>query len=212
MPRTVLDVSAPLIPGRVPLYPGDTPFTVERVQARAEGEQANVSRLECSVHAGTHVDAPVHFIDGAEGIEGVPLDALMGPAQVVDATAVAGHIDAEALSRLRIPDDAERILFRTRGSRLWDAARFVEDFPALTEDAAQALVARGVRCVGIDYLSIAPYDDPVPTHVALLSAGVAIIEALDLRRAAPGRYGLCCLPIKLVGSDGAPARVVLIPE
>ena len=210
MPTTLIDVTVP-VRDDVPVYPGDTPLTVQRVQARAEGASANVSRLECTTHLGTHVDAPVHFIDGAGGVETVPLEALIGPAYVVDATAVGGNIDAAALAALDIPRTAERLVFRTRNVSLWDRPHFVEDFVAMTEDGARALVDRGIRLVGIDYLSIAPYRNPAPTHEALLRAGVAIVEALDLRRAGPGWYDLTCLPLLLVGVDGAPARVVLSP-
>jgi arylformamidase len=206
-----IDVTVPLRPGAVPVYPGDTELTVERMQELAAKGLSNLSRLECSAHCGTHVDAPVHFIDGAGGIETVPLDALVGEAWVVDATAVTGHIDAAAVAALDIPAGAERVLFRTRNSDLWDSPRFSEDFVAVTEDGARALVDRGVRLVGVDYLSVAPYGDPTPTHVVLLGAGVAVVEALDLRRAAPGRYSLVCLPMLLVGCDGAPARAVLTP-
>ena len=211
MPGSLIDVTVALRPGRVPLYPGDTELAVERVQALGRGDPANVSRLECSVHCGTHVDAPVHFIEGAGGVETVPLEALIGPAWVVDAAGAPGHLDAAVVEALDIPRDAERVLFRTRNSALWDAPRFSEDFVAITEEGARALVERGLRLVGIDYLSVAPYDDPAPTHVALLGAGVAVVESLDLRRAPPGRYHLTCLPALLVGSDGAPARAVLAP-
>ena len=211
MAGLLIDITVPLRAGRVPLYPGDTELTVERVQTLERGDPSNVSRLECSVHCGTHVDAPGHFLEGAGGIETVPLEALVGLARVVDATSVPGHLDAAAVAALDIPPDTQRVLFRTRNSRLWDAPRFVEDFVAITEDGARALVERGVRLVGIDYLSIAPYDDPAPPHVALLEAGVAIVETLDLREVAPGSYFLTCLPTLLVGSDGAPARAVLAP-
>lgn len=209
MTRVLLDVSVPLQPGLVPLYPGDTELTVERVQALAGGDGVNVSKLGCSVHAGTHVDAPVHFIEGGGGIETVPLDALIGPAWVVDAEHVTRHIDAATLDTLDIPVGRDRVLFRTRNSRLWDDPRFTEDFIAITPDGASALVEQGVRLVGVDYLSVAPYDDPAPTHVVLLGAGVAVVETLDLRAAAPGPYHLTCLPAKLIGCDGAPARAVL---
>lgn len=206
---TYLDISVPIVPGRVPLYPGDARLEVEQVGRLAQGDISNVSRLSCSTHTGTHVDAPAHFLDGAPGVDAVPLDALIGPAYVVDATAAHGPLDAAAVAGLDLPPDAERLLFRTRNSRLWDEPRFVEDFVAFTGDGAQALVDRGVRLVGIDYLSIAPYDDPAPAHLALLRAGVVIVETLDLRGADPGTYHLTCLPLRLAGVDGSPARAVL---
>lgn len=212
MDEPLLDVTVPLVPGNVPLYPGDTDLEVGLHQSRASGDPANVSRLVCSAHCGTHVDAPSHFLEGAAGIETVPLDALVGPAVVVDATGVTGHIDAGAVTALQPPPGTDRILFRTRNSRLWDRPRFTEDFVAMTSDGAQALVDLGVRLVGIDYLSIAPYDDPAPTHEVLLRAGVVIVETLDLRAADPGPYQLICLPLLVPGADGAPARALLVPS
>lgn len=207
----IIDVSVPVRPGMI-VYDGDPDVHMERVKTIAGGASANVSRVDFGVHTGTHIDAPVHFIDGAPAMETVPLEALIGPAQVIDATGLASHIDAATLERLSIPAGAERVIFKTDNSRLWDRERFSADFIALTGDAAEALVARGVRLVGIDYLSIGPKGNGVATHVALLQAGVAILEGLDLRRVTPGAYQLACLPLLLVGSDGAPARAVLIRE
>ena len=204
-----VDVSVPLIPGRVPLYPGDTELEVTRVQARAEGDSANVSKLVCSLHCGTHVDGPAHFFDGDPGVEAVALEALIGPAWVVDATSTTEMVDAATLDRLDIPAGITRILFKTTNSALWNAPEFTEDFVAVTADAAAALVERGIRAVGIDYLSIAPYQDPAPTHEVLLRAGVAIIETLDLRPVHPGGWQLICLPLRIPGADGAPARALL---
>jgi len=208
--QVLLDVTVPLVPGSVPLYPGDTELDVGLHQSRASGDPANVSRIVCSAHCGTHVDAPAHFLEGAAGIETVPLDALIGPALVVDATRVAGHIDAAAVAGMNLPPGTDRVLFRTSNSRLWDRPRFTEDFVAMTPDGAQALVDLGLRLVGIDYLSIAPYDDPAPTHEVLLRAGVVIVETLDLRAAEPGAYQLICLPLLVPGTDGAPARALLV--
>jgi arylformamidase len=208
----LIDITVPLRTERVPIYPGDTPLRVERVSSLADGAAANVSRLECTAHIGTHVDAPVHFLDEGGGVETVPLDALIGPAYVVDARAATTHLDAAAVDALDIPPGAERILLLTPNCALWEHDGFTEDFLAVTEDGARVLVERGVRLVGIDYLSIAPYDDPGPTHRVLLGAGVAVVEGLDLRRAQPGRYHLTCLPLRLHGADGAPARAVLLPD
>lgn len=204
-----LDISVPIVPGLVPLYPGDTPLEVERVQSLAAGEGANVSRLTCSLHCGTHVDAPVHFLDGEPGVEAVDVDSLIGPAYVADARHVAKSIDAAALADLEIPVHATRVLFRTSNSELWDQPRFVENFVALTADGAAAVVERGVRLVGIDYLSIAPYNNPAPTHEVLLRAGVTILETVDLHDVEPGPWHLTCLPLRIPGADGAPARAVL---
>jgi arylformamidase len=204
----IIDISVPVRPGMI-VYEGDPDVHMERVKTIAGGSSANVSRLDFGVHTGTHIDAPVHFIDGAAGAETLPLNALIGPVEVVDATAVAEHIDRTALERLSIPGGAQRVIFKTNNSRLWEREAFSGDFIGLLGDAAEALVEQGVRLVGIDYLSIGPKGNGVTTHVALLRAGVVILEGLDLRRVEPGSYQLICLPLLLAGSDGAPCRAVL---
>jgi arylformamidase len=195
----------------MPLYEGDPPVTLERVTSIAGGGICNLSKLDFGLHSGTHIDAPLHFIDGAVGVEATPLDSLIGDAYVVDATGVGNQIDAAALRSLAIPPGCERVLFKTSNSQLWERAAFSRDFVALAEDAARELVQRGVRLVGIDYLSIAPFADPAPTHIVLLKAGVVILEGLDLRRVQPGSYRLLCLPLLVEGADGASARTLLQP-
>jgi len=189
----IIDVSVPIRPGMV-TYPGDPEVRLERVSSIAEGAVANISRLDFGVHSGTHVDAPLHFVDGAPGAEALPLDVLVGPCVVVDG------LDAE------VAPGTERVLFKTPNSRLWERDEFSEDSVELDGEAAQALVDKGVRLVGIDYLSIGDEE----THRVLLEAGVVAVEGLDLRGVEPGDYRLVCAPLKLVGSDGAPARVFLI--
>jgi arylformamidase len=200
----IYDVSVPLLPGMV-VYDGDPPTLLERVASLAGGDVVNLTRVSFSAHAGTHVDAPLHLFDGASATEALPLDVLVGPAHVVDATSVAGDIDAAALASLALPDDAERVLFKTTNSELWSRSEFVQDFVEVAPDAAAALAAR-VRLVGVDYLSVGSPE----THRALLGTGVVVLEGLDLREIAPGPYHLVSLPLKLVGSDGAPARTVLV--
>jgi arylformamidase len=187
------------------VYPGDPEVRLERVASISEGDQANISRLELGVHTGTHVDAPAHFIDGAAAAGEIPLDPLVGPAQVADATNVARSIDAEAIDRLGLPPETERVLFKTKNSRLWERDEFSEEFVRLSESGALRLVELGVKLVGIDYLSVG--DEAV--HHALLGAGVIALEGLDLREPPAGRYRLICLPMKIEGADGAPARVLL---
>jgi arylformamidase len=152
------------------------------------------------------VDAPNHFLDGGGGVETVALEPLIGPAVVVDATAVDKTLDAAAVAAAGVPAGAERVLFRTRNSQLWEQEEFNEDFVSFDASGARALLDAGVRLVGIDYLSIG---DP-GAHRALLGADVAVVEGLDLRAVEPGPYQLVCLPLKLVGSDGGPARAVLL--
>jgi arylformamidase len=196
----IIDVSVPVRPGMV-TYPGDPTVSLERAASIANGDVVNLSRLDFGVHSGTHVDAPVHFIDGAPAAETLPLDVMVGPARVLDLTA-ADRLDASAFDGVEL---AQRVLLKTRNSALWASDSFADDFLALTEDGARALIDGGVRLVGIDYLSIGDEG----AHHALLGAGVVPIEGLDLRDVDPGEYELICAPLKLVGSDGAPARVLL---
>jgi arylformamidase len=207
---TWIDVSVPLDDGMV-VYEGDPPVRVARVSSVEEGDLATVRRLELGSHTGTHVDAPAHFIAGGAGVDELPLDALVGEAAVVDLSAHADDLDAAALRARRVPGDGERVLLKTRNADLWDAGGFHPDYVGVTEDGARELVGRGVRLVGIDYLSIAPSGDPVPAHRVLLEAGVVILEGLDLRAVAEGPHELVCLPLRLRGGDGAPARALLRP-
>jgi arylformamidase len=201
----ILDVSIP-IRTRMPIYPANAGVALRRIDAIADGAVANVSAVDLGAHTGTHVDAPNHFLDGAGGVETVALEPLIGPAVVVDATAVDKTLDAAAVAAAGVPAGAERVLFRTRNSQLWEQEEFNEDFVSFDASGARALLDAGVRLVGIDYLSIG---DP-GAHRALLGADVAVVEGLDLRAVEPGPYQLMCLPLKLVGSDGGPARAVLL--
>jgi arylformamidase len=197
----IFDVSVPVRPEMV-TYPGDPGVELERTSSIAEGAAYNISRLSFGVHTGTHVDAPVHVVADGTGVDRLPVDVLVGPATVFDAT-TASSLDAETLAAVGV--EGERVLLKTRNSQLWSSPSFAEDFLALSEDAARLLVERGVRLVGIDYLSVG--DEA--THRVLLEAGVVAVEGLDLSGVEPGDYGLVCAPLKLVGCDGAPARVFL---
>lgn len=205
-----LDVSIP-IRGGMPTFQGDPTVTLERVASMVRGDVCNVSRLDFGVHSGTHVDAPVHFIDGAAGIEAVPLDTLIGAAVVVDAAGTREGYDRALVDALALPAGTERVLFRGNGD-LWSRPGFQPSFVGMTPEGADALVARGVRLVGNDYMSIAPFGNPTPTHRALLEAGVVILEGLDLRAIEPGEYDLLCLPLLIPGCDGGPARALLRPR
>jgi arylformamidase len=206
-----IDVSVPVRTGMI-VYDGDPPVRIERVMEIARGDLANLSGMEMGAHTGTHVDAPLHFVEGGAGADRLPLDALVGPAVVADARAATSDIDAAALAALEIPPGTERLLLRTRNGDLWARDEFTRDYVGVADDAARELVAMGVGLLGIDYLSIAPSADPAPTHRVLLEAGVVIVEGLDLRAVAPGRYDLVCLPLRLEGADGAPARALLRPS
>jgi arylformamidase len=206
--RSWTDVSVALRPD-IATFPGDPTYTIERALAIATGAICNVSRLDMGVHTGTHLDAPSHFIEGAPGSESIRLDDCIGPAWVVDATALRTTIGATELAGLDIPANETRILFKTANSELWSRPGFSDEFIGLDGDAAQVLVARGVRLVGTDYLSIAPFGNPAPTHRTLLGAAIVILEGLDLRGVDPGPIDLLCLPLRLVGSDGVSARALV---
>jgi arylformamidase len=198
------------ISNALPVWPGDPPPDLRRVLSMDNGDAINLSQLTCGVHTGTHIDAPSHFIRDGAGIEALDLDVLVGPCLVVHAPNAA-VINAALLDQLQIPSNTTRILFRTRNSEIWARGdnTFHTDFVAIDQSGAEWIVAHGVKLVGLDYLSIAPFDATVPTHNILLRAGVIPIEGLNLAGVEPGEYRLICLPLKLLKSDGAPARVIL---
>jgi arylformamidase len=206
------DVTIP-IHQQMPVWPGDPKIQMQRISKIEEGASANVTQISMTVHAGTHIDAPYHFLGGeAATVEQLPLNLLTGRAYVLHLSDDVCLITSDVLQKSEIPPRTRRILFRTRNSHLWETNQneFQTNFVALSPDGAQFLIDRGVKLVGIDYLSIAPYEDGVPTHTLLLEAGVVIVEGLDLSQVAQGRYSLYCLPLKLTGVDGAPARAILI--
>ncbi len=206
------DLSLPITESLV-IWPGDTPIRMAYTSHLDRGDHATLTSLEMGTHSGTHIDAPAHFIPGGEGVDALDLDALVGPALVVHAPE-ASAISAPILEGLEIPTGTKRLLLRTRNSDRWARGEdsFYQDFVAITEDGAHWLVERGIQLVGVDYLSVGPHSDPMPTHHVLLGAGVIAVEGLDLSRIAPGRYRFVCLPLRLVGRDGAPARAILIDE
>ncbi len=202
-------MSVPLRPG-IPTYAGEPGPALDFHSLLARGDSANVSALSLGSHTGTHVDAPYHFLDGAPGVDSLPLDALVGPARVVQYDGTS-HITAADLDHAGIPDGTKRLLLKTPNGRFWEDAEFHTDFIGLAGDAAPWLVAQGVRLVGIDYLSIEQFRSPThEVHRTLLEAGVVILEGLDLRAVPPGDYFLVCAPLKVVGGDGAPARAFLL--
>ena len=195
----------------LPLWPGDPPPVVSLMKCQAAGYRCNVTRLDTGVHFGTHLDAPVHFIEGGKGVDQLDLDTLVGPCAVAEIPEVGG-IEPAHLEALGLPPDTTRLLLKTRNSELWNQPdhEFFEDFAALTPEAAQWVVDRGIRLIGIDYLSIQRFADAVSTtHLVLLGAEVVIVEGLDLRAVEPGAYQLTCLPMKLADADGAPVRAIL---
>ena len=207
---TIIDLSPTLSP-ETPVWPGDPAVRLTRPASLARGDAFTLTELAMSAHTGSHVDAPAHYVRGGAGVDAMPLDALVGPALVID-TGDADLITAGVLAGLDIPPGTERLLFRTKNSARWLMASpdFHTDFVAIAADGAQWLVAQGVRLVGMDYYSVAPYDALAPTHQILLRAGVVIVEGLNLIPVRPGPYTFICLPLKLKDADGAPARAILI--
>jgi len=205
----VFDVTLTLS-DRLPVFPGNPGFDRQLALVIDRGDAANVSRLDFGAHTGTHVDAPAHFFTGAPGIDQTSLDVLLGPCLVVDAQPPEGS----NLAPESLPDgDYDRVLFRTSNSERWanNDYQFDRDFVAVGTGLAEAIVRRGIRLVGVDYLSVESFhaEKSHPVHRLLLSRGVVIIEGLDLSRVAAGLYRLLCLPLKIAGSDAGPARVVL---
>jgi len=205
-PMKLIDVSVPL-DAQLPTYPHNTPFALEAIKRLANGDSSNVSTLHMSAHTGTHVDAPRHFFDSGQGTESLALELLIGRARVIDIS--SRGISAEDLAAVDLSDDI-RVLIKTRNSRLWGSPEFHTDYVGVTESGAKHLVEHGIKVVGVDYLSVEQFKNPgAPAHHVLLGAGTIVIEGLDLRQVDPGIYEMFCLPLRVVGSDGAPARVVL---
>jgi arylformamidase len=203
-----IDVSVTLRTGMVS-WPGDPPVRISHVKDMEKGDPRTVSLLEMGAHTGTHMDAPAHFVRGGRGINTMPLGAAIGSARVITIRD-RESIKQEELARHRIRR-GERILFKTYNSeRCWETDTFVEDFVYISAAAARYLVERQVRLVGIDYLSVGGfYADGVDTHQALLKAGIWLVEGLNLKKVRAGKYQFICLPLKIDGGDGAPARALL---
>ncbi len=203
----IYDITVPLS-SEVPTYPGDPPFEVTFTHKIADGQPFNVSRITLGAHSGTHVDAPYHFLADGATVEQLPLEMLLGKCRVVELM-TREKVQRSDLEALDLRDDL-RVLLKTRMSGQLRQPVFQEDFVYLTEDAATYLAQVGIKLVGIDYLSIDKFGSTdYPAHRALLETGVVIIEGLDLSEVEPGEYDMICLPLRIVGLDGSPARVIL---
>ena len=208
----IYDVSVPLSTA-TPTYPGDPGIEIKAWLTLAGGDAANVSLLHFGAHSGTHVDAPAHFIQGGSRVDSLPLERLIGPAEVVEVPNDVKVIDEQFIVANCVRD-SQRILFKTRNSSFWHDMEdgFRADYTFINPGAALRLVELGVKLVGIDYLSVEQFkSEKFETHHTLLSKGVVILEGLDLREVVAGSYELICLPLKIVGGngDGAPARAIL---
>lgn len=206
------DVSVP-ISNRTPIYPGDPGIEIQQWKALANGDSANVSFLHFGAHTATHVDAPSHFVAGGARVSEMSLDVLIGPARVIEIPADMTEIDRDFVSALDL-GSVTRLLFKTRNSNFWSESQevFRKDFTHLTHSGAEVLINKGIRLVGIDYLSVEKFKSAKhETHLSLLANGVVILEGLNLREVPAGDYELICLPLLVAEGtgDGAPARTVL---
>jgi arylformamidase len=203
-----IDISAPVRSGMV-RWPDDPEVEIVRVADMANGHAYNLSRISMSAHTGTHIDAPLHLLSDGQAVDQMPLEAMVGPARVIEITNPRA-VEPEELRGQEI-QLGERILLKTINSqRCWTSSRFVEDYVGVSPAAAEFLAARRVRTVGIDYLSVGRFGpEGEQTHRILLGAGIWLIEGLDLSPVEAGSYDLVCLPLNLVGADGAPARAIL---
>ncbi len=203
-----IDISVPLRNGMV-TWPGDAPFQRTSTLEIAKGDECNLSQISTITHIGTHMDAPRHYLEGAAGMEAMPIAAAIGRARVI------GIADPEVIRISELDPhhltEGERVLFKTENSEhCWKTDRFQEKYVYIAPEAARYLAGRGVQTVGVDYLSVGGFDSGgVETHRILLQAGIWIIEGLNLEHVEPGEYELVCLPLKIIGGDGAPARAVL---
>ena len=208
----IFDLSIPISP-HIPVWPGDPPVQIEHLASINKKDPANLTRLSLSVHTGTHVDAPYHLFEKGLKVDQLPLSTLIGTAHVLEVHPEKKTITATDLGSLGLPPTVERLLIKTDNSYLWEGGllEFEKDYIHLGHDAARWIVRRGIKLIGVDYLSVDSFDSgDMAVHHTLLEAGVVIIEGLNLSHVAQGVYQLYCLPIKIAGSDGAPARVVLI--
>jgi arylformamidase len=203
----IIDISVPTGDATA-IWPGSPGFEISRHLEIKTGDDANASAIQMDVHAGTHVDAPLHFVEGGKDVEDIGLSPFIGSAVVVDISQ-RGAIEASELESLGVPLATERLLMRTNGNSEWFAAPFDPDATALAASAARWVVERGMKLVGIDGLSIQRFADGPETHQILLGGGVCVLEGLDLRDASPGTYDLVCLPLRLQNAEAAPARAIL---
>lgn len=204
---SIIDITLPLREGML-AWPGSVGLTHEWVKRIDAGGSSNDSIIKADIHLGTHIDAPLHFIDNAASVENIELEVLCGQAFVVEIKGAAA-ISENELQAAAIPENTERLLIKTDNSFNGYEDGFNEKFVALTEGGASWLVERGIMLVGIDYLSVGPYPDGSKVHRALLGAGLVLLEGINLSRASQGSYELICLPLKIVGAEGAPARAIL---
>lgn len=209
----IIDISIPLS-NKTPVWEGDKRNSIRRVAKIEEGSDFNVSRIELGVHAGTHIDAPFHVYENGDTVDQIPLDTLIGSVQVVEISDGVSVINKKCLMKLNFQDGIDRILFKTSNSLYWetDPFSFNRDYVAVNSEGAKYLADMDLRLVGVDYFSVSSFDDLKQPHLILLGHKIVLLENIDLRQVVPGIYKLICLPIKILETDGAPVRAVLISE
>ncbi len=207
----IIDITVP-IHSKMPVYPGDTPVRVTPVSRLDKGDLFNTSKIILGSHTGTHLDAPSHLLSIGASVDALPIDTLVGKALVRHVRS-SRQITCADLESAHIPAGTERLLIKTSNSELWGKPRFQKNYVYLEEKGARWMADRGIKLIGFDYLSIDPYrSETLPAHKALLNAGVVLLEGLDLRGVPSAEYKLLCLPLRLQGGDGAPARALLMDE
>jgi arylformamidase len=209
----IYDISVTVTPN-IPVWPGDIPVWLERVKKLEDGASDNNSQMKMGVHTGTHVDSPFHFVKGGIKVDELPLETMIGPCQVIQMEDKVDLITAEEIKKSTFRSDVPRVIFKTRNEKYWvnKLKDFQEDFVGVSVDGADLLVKAGMKFVGVDYLSVAPYGFGKVVHDVLLKAGLILLEGVDLTGVPAGVYTLYCLPIKLGATEGAPARVILISD
>ena len=211
----IYDVTVP-ISEVMPVWPGDPRVQIEQTASIAQGDRVNTSRISLSTHTGTHVDAPYHCLPQGRTVDELSPEVLIGPAFVAEVDRLPGNkIEVYDLASLHFPRDTTRLLIKTRNSHYWEdrLSEFEWDYVYLCPKTAEWLVKRGIQLLGVDYLSIDAFGTgQLRAHDTLLGAGVVVVEGLDLSRVPAGRCELMCLPLKIEGGDGAPARVFVIRE
>ncbi|WP_027634648.1 cyclase family protein [Clostridium hydrogeniformans] len=190
------------------IYPGDPKFEKEYICSIDMGDSFNISSIAMGSHTGTHIDAPRHFYKDGDTIDSIEIEKLIGEAKVIDLLE-AEEINKEILEKFYI-EEGDRILFKTRNSKILRENRYEENFVSLTKDGAEYLIEKNIKLVGIDYLSIEGINSEFnDVHLLLLKNNIVIIEGVDLLDVPHGEYNMSALPLKIKGGDGAPARVIL---
>lgn len=209
----IIDITIPLS-NETPVWEGETGITILRSANLDEGGEYNVSRCEFGLHSGTHIDAPFHVMASGTTIDAIPLEKMIGTVQIVKVPSGVKVMDAVCLKGLKIDPSIKRVIFKTTNSQFWDQRplKFNRGFVALDTSGAEYLLPMNMKLIGIDYFSISSFHDLRKPHEILLAEKIVLLENADLRQVEPGIYQLFCLPLKVIGTDGAPVRAILIKE